>query len=61
MLTATKNFGISEAVNKVYRSPFKRWDEVSWIRSKPVRQDSISGLPFSPELVPLASHQAIAI
>jgi hypothetical protein len=61
MFTATKNFDISEAVNKAYRSPFKRWDEVSWIRSKPVRQDSISGLPFSPELVPLASHQAIAI
>ncbi len=42
------------------RSPFSRWDELSWIRSKPIRKDSISGLPFSPKLVPLSSHQAIA-
>ena len=43
-----------------YRSPFHQWNESSWIRSKPVRNEQISGLPFSPELVPLASHQAIA-
>jgi hypothetical protein len=46
--------------NKCYRSPFNRWDELSWIRSKPRRENPISGLPFSPELVPLASHQIIA-
>ncbi|MDJ0737933.1 MAG: diiron oxygenase [Nostocaceae cyanobacterium] len=39
---------------------FSRWNETSWIRSKPMREDSIIGLPFSPNLVPLASHQAIA-
>ena len=39
---------------------FSRWNEKSWIRSKPMREDSIIGLPFSPNLVPLASHQAIA-
>lgn len=43
-----------------YRSPFSRWNESSWVRSKPLRKDPISGLPFSPELVPLASHDAIA-
>lgn len=45
---------------ETYRSPFSRWNESSWIRSKPIREDGISGLPFSPDLVPLASHQAIA-
>lgn len=44
---------------ETYRSPFSRWDESSWIRSKSIRKDSISGLPFSPDLVPLVSHQAI--
>ena len=39
---------------------FSRWNEKSWIRSKPMRQDSIVGLPFSPDLVPLANHSAIA-
>lgn len=39
---------------------FSRWNEKSWIRSKPMRQDSIVGLPFSPDLVPLASYSAIA-
>jgi hypothetical protein len=39
---------------------FSRWNERSWIRSKPMRQDTIVGLPFSPDLVPLASHSAIA-
>ncbi|MEO0688292.1 MAG: diiron oxygenase, partial [Cyanobacteria bacterium J06649_11] len=38
---------------------FSRWNETSWIRSKPMREDSIVGLPFSPHLVPLASHAAI--
>lgn len=39
---------------------FSRWNEKSWIRSKPMHHDSIVGLPFSPDLVPLASHFAIA-
>ena len=39
---------------------FSRWNEKSWIRSKPMRQDSIFGLPFSPDLVPLANHSSIA-
>jgi hypothetical protein len=45
---------------KSYRSPFSRWNESSWIRSKPFREDGISGLPFSPDLVPLVAHAAIA-
>jgi len=45
---------------QTYRSPFSRWNESSWIWSKPIREGAISGLPFSPDLVPLASHQAIA-
>lgn len=49
--------GLKEHQQKDYRSPFTRWDESSWIRSKPIRKNSISGLPFSPELVPLASHE----
>jgi P-aminobenzoate N-oxygenase AurF len=60
MFTTTQKLDVTTAINKDYRSPFKRWDEISWIRSKPMREDAISGLPFSPELVPLASHQAIA-
>ncbi|AFY54491.1 P-aminobenzoate N-oxygenase AurF [Rivularia sp. PCC 7116] len=39
---------------------FSGWNEKSWIRSKPMRQDSIVGLPFSPDLVPLANHSVIA-
>ncbi|MEO1765043.1 MAG: diiron oxygenase [Cyanobacteria bacterium J06629_18] len=39
---------------------FSRWNEKSWIRSKPMRQDEIVGLPFSPNLVPLANHSAIS-
>ncbi|YAF94605.1 MAG: diiron oxygenase [Nodularia sp. CChRGM 3473] len=45
--------------HKLHKSLFSHWHETSWIRSKPIRQDAISGLPFSPELVPLASHPLI--
>ncbi len=47
---------------KNYCSPFSKWNEASWIRSKPFRVDSFSGsgLPFSPDLVPLISHHAIS-
>ena len=44
---------------KNYKSPFDRWNESSWIRSKPFREGNIEGLPFSPNLVPLAAHSAI--
>ena len=47
-------------IKQTARSPFSRWNELSWIRSKPIRKDSISGLPFSPKLVPLSFHQTIA-
>lgn len=53
---ATLKINSSEQNSKL----FSRWNETSWIRSKPMRQDSIVGLPFSPDLVPLASHVAIA-
>lgn len=43
-----------------YQKLFARWDKSSWIRSKPFRKGDIEGLPFSPELVPLAAHPAIA-
>lgn len=46
-------------IKNTYRSPFERWDDVSWIRSRPIRQGKITGLPFSPDLMPLASHPAI--
>jgi len=42
-----------------YHSPFSQWNRSSWIRSKPMRRDTFSGLPFSPELVPLAAHPTI--
>jgi hypothetical protein len=42
-----------------YCSPFTQWNRSSWIRSKPIRRDSFSGLPFSPGLVPLVGHIAI--
>ncbi|WP_414588601.1 diiron oxygenase [Scytonema sp. PCC 10023] len=45
---------------KDYFSPFSKWNESSWIRSKPFRIDSFSGLPFSPDLVPLTFHRAIS-
>ncbi|BAZ49949.1 hypothetical protein NIES4103_25620 [Nostoc sp. NIES-4103] len=60
LFTVSNFSSVNQVINKAYRTPFKHWDEFSWIRSKPMQQDSISGLPFSPELVPLASHQAIA-
>lgn len=43
-----------------YRSPFRRWEARSWIRSKPMRQGPLDGLPFPEDLVPLASHLEIA-
>jgi hypothetical protein len=36
------------------------WNEQSWIRSRPVRDEAFAGLAFSPELVPLAQHESIA-
>ena len=55
----TQNLAVLEA-EKSYRSPFSRWNESSWIRSKPIREEKLSGLPFSPELVPLVAHPAIS-
>lgn len=56
--------GQQAALNVIYSQQesklFSRWNERSWIRSKPMRQDAIVGLPFSPDLVPLANHSAIA-
>lgn len=57
-MKATQKLSILDA-KKSYRSPFTRWNESSWIRSKPIREDKFSGLPFSPNLVPLAAHHAI--
>lgn len=39
-----------------YPQPLRYWDDRSWIRSKPLRIDSIEGYPFPPELVPLLNH-----
>jgi hypothetical protein len=58
-MTALHTFKSSKA-QETKRSLFSRWHESSWIRSKPVREEPISGLPFSPDLVPLAAHPAIA-
>lgn len=52
------NLAVLEPKN-TYRSPFSHWNESSWIRSKPLREGKVSGLPFSPALVPLATHKAI--
>lgn len=41
-------------------SPFLNWNEDSWIRSGSLRKGVITGLPFSPDLMPLVSHSAIA-
>lgn len=57
-MKTTHNLAVIE-VEKSYQSPFTRWNESSWIRSKPLREDKIFGLPFSPDLVPLAAHHAI--
>lgn len=51
---------VTPVFQKNYQSPFSRWDESSWIRNKPLREGGIKGLPFSPDLVPLAAHPAIA-
>lgn len=48
------------AAQEHYRSPFSRWNESSWIRSKPIRENDITGLPFSPDLVPASAHQLVA-
>lgn len=56
----TINKLVAPIVQETYQSPFSRWDESSWIRNKPLRKDDIEGLPFSPDLVPLAAHPAIA-
>jgi hypothetical protein len=41
---------------QAYREPFRRWDDVSWIRKGELRTGALSGLMFSPDLVPLVSH-----
>ncbi|MGK7961036.1 diiron oxygenase [Crocosphaera sp.] len=51
---------VTSTSQKTYDSPFKNWDKSSWIRSKPLRELSFSGLLFSPELTPLASHPEIS-
>lgn len=43
-----------------YRSSFSRWNDSSCIRSQSLKNEKILGLPFSPDLVPLAAHPAIA-
>jgi hypothetical protein len=58
-MITTHNLAVLEA-EKSYRSPFSRWNESSWIRSKPLRNDDFYGLPFSPDLVALATHDAIS-
>jgi hypothetical protein len=58
-MITTHKLAVLEA-EKSYRSPFSRWNESSWIRSKPLRNDDFYGLPFSPDLVPLAAHDAIS-
>jgi hypothetical protein len=58
-MIATRNSTVLESENS-YKSPFSRWNESSWIRSKPLRQDEFSGLPFSPNLVPLTAHPSIS-
>lgn len=42
-----------------YPQPLRYWDDRSWIRSKPLRSDSIEGFPFPPELTPLLSHPSL--
>lgn len=42
-----------------YPQPLRYWDDRSWIRSKPLRSDSIEGYPFPPELVTLLDHEAL--
>src|SRR4051812_42917507 len=42
-----------------YPLPLRHWDARSWIRSKPVRQEPLEGLPFPERLVPLATHPKV--
>lgn len=52
---------LAERIDKNdYRNPFRRWEDHSWIRSKPVRRGPLEGLPFPEDLVPLAMHPEIA-
>lgn len=59
MTTAPHNLAAFESENS-YRSTFSRWNESSCIRSQSLRKNKILGLPFSPDLVPLAAHPTIA-
>jgi hypothetical protein len=58
MIAAKKTENLDSG--KVYQSPFETWDEKSWIRSRSLRDGEITGLPFSPNLMPLASYPAIS-
>ncbi|MGV2829329.1 diiron oxygenase [Myxosarcina sp. GI1(2024)] len=58
----TANYLAEPTSQENYRSPFSRWNKSSWIRSKPFREcdiGNVEGLPFSPDLVPVATHPAI--
>lgn len=59
-MTQEKYLDLKKQPRKDYKSPFTRWDDSSWIRNKSIQKDSLLGLPFSPELVPLASHDVIS-
>ncbi|MDY7020173.1 MAG: diiron oxygenase [Cyanobacteriota bacterium] len=54
------SFNYASPSRDSYVSPFANWSEESWIRSRPIRTGEITGLPFSPDLMPLAAHSAIA-
>ena len=58
--TPKLSFNCAPLPTEHYISPFTNWSEQSWIRSRSLRQGEITGLPFSPKLVPLAAHSAIA-
>ena len=59
-LTPSFSFNCAPSPVEGYVSPFMNWSEESWIRSRSLRSGEITGLPFSPTLVPLAAHPAIA-
>lgn len=42
------------------QSPFKTWNEQSWIRSKSLKKGEITELPFALDMMPLVSHPEIA-
>jgi hypothetical protein len=42
-----------------YRNPFRKWEQSSWIRSKPIRVAEMDGLAFPPDLAPLSQHPSI--